>query len=93
MSERTIQTIKKLIKKTTENYEDIYTYIALLAYRNTPIYNSYTPSQILMARYLRDNLPMNDNKFNSKVIDRNKFSRIITNKQRITKTNYDKKRR
>jgi transposase InsO family protein len=51
MVERTIQTIKRLMKKTLEKDEDLD--LALLAYRNTPVLNSYTPSQLLMSRYKR----------------------------------------
>ena len=35
MSERVMQTVKKLLKKATEDGREIY--IALLKYRNTPV--------------------------------------------------------
>ncbi|KAF2893713.1 hypothetical protein ILUMI_12461 [Ignelater luminosus] len=87
--ERTIQTIKKLIKKSIEGNEDIY--LSLLAYRNTPIYNSFTPAQILMSRHLRNNLVMHDKKLTPKVIDKNKFRTIINSNHQKSKTYYDKK--
>jgi hypothetical protein len=40
MSERTIQSIKRIIKKTSEKDEDLY--MTLLAYRNTPIHEFIT---------------------------------------------------
>ncbi|KAB0790075.1 hypothetical protein PPYR_15607 [Photinus pyralis] len=88
-TERTIQTIKKLIKKSTENNEDIY--LALLAFRNTPVYNSYTPSQILMSRYLRDNLLIIDSKLNPKLINNTKLNQKISNSQSYNKKQYDSK--
>ncbi|KAB0799135.1 hypothetical protein PPYR_07015 [Photinus pyralis] len=87
-TERTIQTIKKLIKKSTENNEDIY--LALLAFRNTPVYNSYTPSQILMSRYLRDNLLIIDS-INPKLINNTKLNQKISNSQSYNKKQYDSK--
>lgn len=86
-TERTIQTIKKLICKAKESNEDIY--LALLAYRNTPVYNKYTPSQILMSRYLRDNLLFNDNKLNPKLINMREYNNKILDTQNKNKTNYD----
>lgn len=55
MAEKTIGTIKKLLKKTIEENGDIY--LTLLSYRNTPVYGTFTPSQILMSRILRDKIP------------------------------------
>jgi hypothetical protein len=71
MVERTIQTIKRLMKKTLEKDEDLD--LALLAYRNTPVVNSYTPSQLLMSRYLRDNLPIIDKNLEPNLINTKLF--------------------
>ena len=68
-AERTIQTIKSIFNKCIENKEDIY--LALLSFRNTPIFGSkYSPSEILMSRLLRDNLPLIETKLNSKLIEK-----------------------
>ncbi|KAJ3650969.1 hypothetical protein Zmor_017041 [Zophobas morio] len=71
MAERTIGTIKKLLKKTIDDKEDIY--LALLAYRNTPVYNSYTPSQILMSRILRDNMPRTKEQLTPQLINKERY--------------------
>lgn len=71
MAERTIGTIKQMLKKTIEENGDIY--LALLSYRNTPIYNIYSPSQILMSRMLRDNLPRTKEMLKPKVIHEKEY--------------------
>jgi hypothetical protein len=59
MSEHTIQTVKKLMRKATEANTDPY--IALLEYRNSPIAGmSNSPAQLLMSRKLRTKIPVKD---------------------------------
>ena len=56
MSERAIQTIKKLLRKAFEDENDPY--IALLEYRNTPVSGlKESPAQLLMSRMLKSKLP------------------------------------
>jgi len=56
LAERTIQTVKQLIKKAYDSGKDES--IALLEYRNTPITGcDYSPAQLLFNRRLRDKLP------------------------------------
>ena len=56
MSERTIQTIKNLLRKADDAGNDPY--IALLEYRNTPITGMQeSPAQLLMSRMLKSKLP------------------------------------
>ncbi|KAK9686887.1 Integrase zinc binding domain [Popillia japonica] len=74
MAERHIQTAKGIFKKVWEDRKDID--IALLHYRNTPIFENISPAQILMSRRLRtvlptttDNLkPRITNRYNAEVI-------------------------
>ena len=55
-AERSVQTIKQLIKKTRADNKDIN--IALLAYRNTKLYGvGSSPAQLLMSRVLRSKIP------------------------------------
>ena len=55
--ERNIQTVKRLFRKANES--NTSTELALLEYRNTPISGiNLSPSQLLMSRRLRSNLPM-----------------------------------
>ena len=52
MSEKAVQTVKKILKKSTDPF------IGLLEYRNTPISGmSYTPMQLLMSRTARTKIP------------------------------------
>ena len=54
--ERTVQTVKKMIKKCLENSSDIN--LALLQYRNTPLdENVDSPSRLLLGRDVRTNVP------------------------------------
>ena len=56
-AERTVQTVKKLIKKCVRAGDDPF--IALLEYRNTPIdgCDNFSPSQMLNSRLLKSKLP------------------------------------
>ena len=53
-AERAVQTFKNILKK---NGQDLP--LGLLAYRNTPIFNGYSPAQLLMGRRLQDKLQLN----------------------------------
>jgi len=58
MVERTIQTVKRALKKSKFNHEDPY--LALLHLRTTPIRGSLSPSAHLMKRRLRTLIPAID---------------------------------
>ena len=51
-AERAVKTTKQLLEKNREPY------LALLAYRSTPLENGYSPSELLMGRKLRTTLPI-----------------------------------
>ena len=54
--ERTIQTLKRILKKA--EYENKDPYLALLEYRNTPRADLlYSPAQILISKRLRSKIP------------------------------------
>ena len=56
MSERTIQTVKNLLKKAEDDGNDPY--IALLEYQNTPVSGlQESPAQLLISRMLKSKLP------------------------------------
>ena len=66
-SERTIQTIKNLLRKAHEDYRGPYT--ALLQYRKTPVSGlSYSPAPLLMSRRVRDKLPTINNTVQQKIV-------------------------
>ena len=46
-AERAVSTVKNLLKKSVDPY------LALLAYRTSPLKNGYSPSELLMCRKLR----------------------------------------
>nr|XP_022905612.1 uncharacterized protein K02A2.6-like [Onthophagus taurus] len=86
-AERTIQTVKKMIKKTIDSDNDKN--LALLAYRNTPVYDIYTPSQLLMSRYLRDSLPIQEKLLQPKLINKALIHNRIVTRQNNNKKYYD----
>jgi hypothetical protein len=53
--ERTVQTVKSLLKRAKENKRDPF--LAMLEYRITPVENLGTPTQLLMDRRTRGVLP------------------------------------
>nr|XP_022910728.1 uncharacterized protein K02A2.6-like [Onthophagus taurus] len=60
-AERAAAIAKQLLTKN----QDIY--MALLAYKSTPLESGFTPSELLMSRGLRTNLPMIEKKLNETV--------------------------
>ena len=56
-AERSVQTLKNILKKAHEENTDPY--LALLEYRNTPVSGmKYSPAQMLMSRRLRTKIPV-----------------------------------
>ena len=51
-AERAVRTVKALLKKNSDPY------LALLTYRSTPLQNGQSPSELLMGRRLRTQLPV-----------------------------------
>ena len=51
-AERAVQTVKSLLRKEGDPY------LALLSYRSTPLKCGFSPSELLMSRKLRSNIPM-----------------------------------
>jgi hypothetical protein len=66
-AERAVQTAKNILKKNDSPY------MGLLAYRTAPLHCGKTPSQLLMSRLLRTNLPTMSESLIPEVVDQEKF--------------------
>ena len=60
-SERTVQKVKGLHKRSNDPY------LALLAYRSTPLKLGYSPTELLMGRTLRTTIPIPPEQFRPKL--------------------------
>ena len=86
-AERAVKTIKGLLKKEGDPY------LALLAYRSTPLCNGYSPSELLMSRKLRTNVPSSRQARKPAVPDK---ELLITREKEIKrkqKSNFDRRHR
>ena len=75
-AERGVQTIKNLLKKEGDPY------LALLAYRSTPLEIGYSPSELLMSRKLRTTVPMIEDQRKPKTPD---FSDVAAKDKKLKK--------
>lgn len=58
LAEKSVGIVKKLMRKAKDSRSDFYK--ALLVYRSTPLECGYSPSQLLMGRRIRSNLPVKE---------------------------------
>ena len=68
-AERAVQTAKNILKKNTNPY------LGLLAYRTAPLQSGLSPSQLLMSRRLRTNLPTVPDNLAPELVDQEQFRR------------------
>ena len=84
-AERAVKTIKALLKNADDPY------LALLAYRATPLQNGYSPSELLMNRKLRTTVPMVPNQMQPSLPDYN----LLQKKEKVSrehqKLNFDRR--
>lgn len=86
-AERAVQTVKNLLKKAEDPY------LALLAYRATPLQCGYSPAQLLMGRRLRTTLPSHPAQFDPILPDSASFSQLEKERRISTADNYNKRHR
>ncbi|KAF2890602.1 hypothetical protein ILUMI_15571, partial [Ignelater luminosus] len=80
MAERHVQTAENLVKKAIEDKKDLY--LALLQLRNTPIFGTISPCEILMSRAARNLLlPVKCNKLKPRIINSTEYRRHIRHNQ------------
>ena len=84
-AERAVKTIKSLLKKSGDHY------LALLAYRSTPLECGYSPAQLLMSRHLRTTLPMVREERIPKVVDLAKLAEKDHRIKERQRQNYDQR--
>lgn len=90
MAEATVKIAKKLMQKCTRDGSDYY--LALLAYRTTPISGSIpAPAQLLMGRRIRSDVPMLSSLFQPKCPDSQVIKREFGTIQDKQKCYYDRK--
>ncbi|XP_045458516.1 uncharacterized protein K02A2.6-like [Melitaea cinxia] len=87
-SERAVQTVKKMLKKSLASNEDFF--LALLSYRNTPRDELSSPAELLMGRTLRCQLPVHPNILKPKLVNPLDYKTML-NKQHKTKLYYDQR--
>lgn len=86
-SERTVQTIKNMLKKCIESGQDFH--ISLLNFRATPRNNLDSPAQILMGRRINTKLPI-CSKLLSESTDKERNYRALMVQKTKDKLNYDR---
>ena len=84
-AERAVQTVKNLMKKDGDPY------LAMLSYRSTPLKCGFSPSELLMSRKLRTNLPMTRELLKPSVPDPSLVRKREKQLRERTEDNYNKR--
>ncbi|UYV83155.1 K02A2.6-like, partial [Cordylochernes scorpioides] len=88
MVERTVQPLKKLIKRCGEESTDPY--LALFNLRNTPHNNLPSPAQIMKSRKLRSIIPSKTSQFVPSMINNEAIQKQLVDNQVKMKNYYDR---
>ena len=88
LAERSVQIIKRMLKKSLATGQDIY--LNLLELRNTMIGELGSPAQLLMSRRLQTSLPVKPTQLEPKVINPEHVKSILEKNSRQQKKYYDK---
>ncbi|KAI5752550.1 hypothetical protein M8J77_018030 [Diaphorina citri] len=88
--ERTIQSVKNIMKKCKESNSDVY--LGLLQFRNAPKAEGIeSPAKLLMSRQLRSNIPTSESTLKPSPINIENEKQKMYKKQSKMKFHYDKK--
>ena len=91
LAERSVQTVKNLMKKTKASKQDAC--MALLIYRSTPLNCGKSPAELLMNRKLRSNLPVNKELLKPETVNTNFVKDSKESEKHEQKRHHDKKAR
>lgn len=89
LAERTVQTAKRLLIKSKKGGHNIF--MSFLAYRSTPLSIGLSPSQLLMSRRLRSDLPLHPSLLKPHVHDQFDVKHSMMSDKMKSKQNYDKR--
>ena len=87
-AERTIQTIKRLFNKAKQDGKDPY--LAILAYRSSPLACSKSPAELLFSRQIRSTLPITSKQLEPKVSNKSVLKQKMQTSQVKSKQYYDR---
>jgi len=87
-AERAVRTIKQMLSKNQTGEGDVY--MALLAYRSTPLENGWSPAELLMGRKLRTTLPIIPQQLKPKIPNTFQLQRYEKQARNKQKQNFDK---
>ena len=88
LAERTVQTVKNILRKADASGADPY--LSILEYRNAPVDSIASPAQMLRSRRLRSTLPCVDAQMIPKVVDQAEAVSKLRSKQLKQKYFYDR---
>ena len=91
LAERTVQTLKQLMKKAKTEHKDPY--LSLLKLRNTPVDGLASLVQLSMSRRLRSAIPCTEKHLRPVVINPEQIEESFEQKQEIQKLYYDQSAR
>ena len=87
MAERAVRTVKELLRKNEDPY------LAFLSYRTAPLFNGFSPSQLLMSRRLRTRVPSTPISLIPELVDFEELDRKEETYRTLQKQNFDRRHR
>ncbi|XP_062591098.1 uncharacterized protein K02A2.6-like [Saccostrea cucullata] len=91
LAERTVQTAKRMLTKSKKDGRNLF--LSILAYRTTPLNIGLSPSQLLMSRRLRSDLPVHPSLLKPHVHNQVDVRHSMMNEKVKSKQYYDKRSR